>query len=66
MYTTGVFEAIFLKKDYLEVQNKADQNCIEHNIGKEANNDINIKNKGGKPSIVSKFPQIVDAVSSDK
>ena len=63
MYTPGVFEAIFLKKDYLDVQNEADQNYIEHNIGKAPNNDINIKNKGGKPSIVSKFPQIVDTVA---
>ena len=63
VYTPAVFEAIFLKKDYLEVQNEADQNYIEHNIGKAPNNDINIKSKGGKPSIVSKFPQIVDTVA---
>ena len=47
VYAPGFFEAIFLKKDYLEVQNEADQNCIEYNIGKEPNNDINIKNKVG-------------------
>ena len=60
---TGVFEAIFLEKDYLKVQNEDNQNCIERNINKEPNNDINIKNKGGKPSILSKFPQIVYAVA---
>lgn len=63
VYRRGVFEVIFLEKDYLKVQNEDDQNCIEHNISKEPNNDINIKNKGGKPSIVSKFSQIVDAVA---
>ena len=47
MYTPGFFEGIFLKKGYLEVKNDADQYCIEHNIGTEPNNDINIKNKEG-------------------
>ena len=49
MYDSKTYASFFhvQQKHYLNVQNEADQNCIEHNIGKEPNNDINIKNKGG-------------------